>query len=150
MSADDLRVEILERLRERVERGDGDALLEAISTAATLGMVMPMWLASATSHAVAAYGNYDAKTLDEAFGVKRRKGQQLPAAQSEGRNALYVIAEVLRLHAQGMPIDAGIFETAGAACNVGKTTAEKWFYKHKNGRTDIYLVAMQMAGVTES
>ncbi|WP_242163382.1 hypothetical protein [Lysobacter sp. M15] len=150
MSSDDLRVTMLDRLRDRVERGDGDAVLEAMSLAATLRLVMPVWLASAVTGAVAAYRNHDVKTLDDAFGVQRQKGQQLPAAQSEGQNALYVIAEVLRLHALGKPIDAGTFEEAGATCGVGKTTAEKWFYKHKNDRADVYLVAMQMADVSEN
>lgn len=150
MNAEDLRTAMLERFREQVERGDGDALLEALSTAATLGMAMPLWLASAITGAVASYRNADARTLDEAFGVKRPKGQRQDAIQSEGRKAIYVIAEVLRLHAQGIPIDAGIFEVAGATCDVGKTTAQDWFYKHKKGQTNTYLVAMQMAGVSET
>ncbi|HRP71298.1 MAG TPA: hypothetical protein PK743_01505 [Luteimonas sp.] len=140
---------MLERLRDSVQSGDGDALLEAISLAATLALPMPVWLASAATNAIAAYRNFDAKSLDEAFGVKRQKGQRQDAAQREGRNALYVIAEVLRLHAKGQPIDAGIFEAAGETCGVGKTTAETWFYEHKASRTDVYIVAMQMAGVVE-
>lgn len=156
MSARELRVEILERLRDRVtardEAGnytDGDAVLEAVMTAAMLGLPMPRWLAGRVAHAISAYQNYDVKTLDEAFGVMRPKGKRLDAEQSERQNAIYVIAEVLRLHASGQPIDAGLFELAGASCGVGKTTAESWFYKHKNARTSTYLVAMQMAEVTE-
>ncbi|MFC6187495.1 hypothetical protein [Pseudoxanthomonas mexicana] len=149
MNAEDLRMAMVERFRDSVERGDGDALLEAVSTAATLGVAMPTWLASALTRAVAAYRNFEVRTLDEAFGVQRAKGQRQDAVQSEGSKAIYVIAEVLRLHAQGTPIDAGIFEAAGATCDVGKTTAQDWFYKHKKQRTNTYLVAMQMAGVTE-
>lgn len=156
MTAEKSRMEILERMRDRVtardEAGnftDGDALLEALITAASLGLPMPQWLAGRVAQAVSSYRNYEVKTLDEAFGVQRPKGKRLDAEQSERQNALYVVAETLRLHAEGEPISANLFEMAGASCGIGKTTAEAWFYKHKNARTDIYLVALQMAGVKE-
>lgn len=146
----DLRLEMLERHKAGVEAGDGHAVLEALALAASLNLPMPVWLSSAVTSAVATYQNHDAKTLDEAFGVSRPKGQQKHAVRSEGRNAMFVIAEVLRLHARGVPIGPGIFERAGETCAVGKTTAQEWYYKHKNGRTPTYLVAMQMAGLAES
>lgn len=148
-NAEVLRGEMLDRLRIDVESGSGEALLEAISLAATLHLPMPTWLAGATTSAIASYRNWNARTLDEAFGVQRPKGQRQDAVLSENANALYVIAEVFRLRAQGEPIDAGTFEKAGRTCGVEKTTAEKWFYKHKKDHTDTYLVAMQMAGFNE-
>ena len=148
MTAEDLRMTILERLRNDVESGNGEAIIEAIATAANLGLPMPAWLASPVAGAIASYQNFETRTLDEAFGLQRKKGERQDAVVSERRSAIYVIAEVLRRHARGEPIDAGIFEAAGATCNVGKTTAETWFYKHKNDRTDIYLVARQMAEVS--
>ncbi|MEG3791076.1 hypothetical protein V1318_13180 [Lysobacter sp. CCNWLW3] len=158
MTTENLRVDMLERMRDRVESHDkagniiinGDALLEAISTAATLALPMPVWLASAVTGAIAAYKNYDVRTLDEAFGVERPKGKRQDAERKERASAIYVIAEVLRLHhVQKVPISVEIFEIAGETCGVKKTTAENWFYNHKNARSDIYVVAMQMAGVTE-
>lgn len=140
---------ILEQFRRTVEDGDANAVLDAVSTAATLHLPMPPWLSTVVTGAIADYKNHDTKTLDEAFGLQRPKGQRQDAVQSELRNALYVIAEVLRLHANGQPVDGQIFEEAGATCGVKKTTAETWFYKNKNARTNIYLVAMQMAGVTD-
>lgn len=152
MKAYEQRVEILERLRDRVvardESGkfsDGDAVLEAVITAATLGLPMPAWLAGRVMGAISAYQNFEVRTLDEAFGVEREKGKRLHAEFNERQNAIYVIAEVLHLQSQGEPTDAGMFEVAGAACGVGKTTAEEWFYKHKNANTDVFKVAKQMA-----
>lgn len=154
MTAEKLRMEILERLRERVvardEAGnftDGDAVLEAVMTAATLVLPMPDWLAGRVTQAISSYRNYEVKTLDQAFGVQRPKGKRIHAEFNERQNAIYVIAEVLYLQAQGKPTDAGIFEAAGATCKVGKTTAEEWFYKHKNANTDVYKVAKQMASL---
>ena len=149
MTTADLRMEILEQLRLRVEAGEGLATIEAISTAAMLGLAMPTWLSRPVMHAIANYQNYENKTLDEAFCLKREKGKRQDAEQSERANALNVITEVLRLHSQRQPMDSQIFEAAGETCNVKKTTAEKWFYKHKNARTSLYLVAEQIAGMTK-
>lgn len=63
---------VLERLRERYEAGDKDALLHALHWCLAFDQAPPAWVSHNVTAALMRFWKYQAATLDDAFGVKHR------------------------------------------------------------------------------
>jgi hypothetical protein len=86
----------IESCRERFEKGDAAALLDALFHCARREM-LPPWVAQAFCDRLDDWRCYRTATLDEAFKVKRKKGRKTSLlAQREGIAAL-VIARINEL-----------------------------------------------------
>jgi hypothetical protein len=114
----------LVRCHERFDRGDRTAVLDALLI---LAATFPAWLRGATISALMAYRQYTAKTLDEAFGVKRLKGQHHESARNREVLRPQIIFDVYCLHAKGAPLDQAIFEEVGRNLGISGGEASKIF-----------------------
>jgi hypothetical protein len=68
-----LTAQVVEKLRVQFEAGDHAALLEAVDFCARGGMAMPVWLAKEFCQRYEDWRMFRAKSLDQAFGVERRR-----------------------------------------------------------------------------
>lgn len=128
----------IEGRRAAIESGDGNALLEAIMDVVLSREAFPEWLSYKVARAIRNYTHHKTLTLDDAFGVARPQGYRRQAAQARWDGAFIVVRDVMHLHQSGVPIDDGLFEAVGKLHGIGKTTASKWFYFHKNRATVTY------------
>lgn len=62
---------VIEGLRRRYDRGDSDALLQALRLCLAFEVLPPEWVRAQVMNAIMRFWTYEAVTLDEAFGVKR-------------------------------------------------------------------------------
>lgn len=121
---------MVERLRLQYEAGDHSALLEALDFCARAGMTPPLWLAEAYCKAYENWTTYRAKTLDEAFGVSRKKGMHIERAALRKRLKARVVLEVLRLEReQNLPIDQDMFTLVGKKLKIKGGLANKIYYE---------------------
>lgn len=119
----------VERHRQGVEDGDGEALLAAIYSIATSGGAgFPIWLARVTRQAIDKYREHDAATLDEAFGVKRPSHYRQAKARELKSTAKAAIADIVALQMLGLPTDGNLFEAVGTLYGAGKTKVSEWYY----------------------
>jgi hypothetical protein len=116
----------LARLKARHDAGDGRALFEALDLNTS---IMVPWIAEAYAKGWGRYLRHEAKTLDEAFGVERPKGQHFEAARKRERLRPQIILGVYALHAngKGMPLDGAIFETIGREAGISGREASEIF-----------------------
>jgi hypothetical protein len=119
----------LMKLHKRYDDGDRSALLDAIYM---LGVFFPAWVREGFVEALAQYQQYNVKTLDEAFGVKRLKGQHLKAARKRELLRPQIIFEVYCRHAKGAPLDQGTFEAVGRDLGISGGEATKIFSEPKS------------------
>jgi hypothetical protein len=101
-------LEAIEGERERIEAGDGDALLTALLDVCLSGAPMPYWLSVSVASAVRRYTHMHVKTLDEAFGVKKRVG--FAKLSKRRRYGLRIYLEVCALHSVGVPISKDLYK----------------------------------------
>lgn len=134
----------LEDLRPSVENGDADAFLRALETVSHPGMVMPNWLGQKLGRGVGAYRQHRARTLDEAFGLKRPAQYRQKANRERWAKAPLIVHDAFKLHARGVPFGARMFEVLGTLHGTGSTRASEYFYYHKTRQTITYWVAEQM------
>ena len=66
-------------LEDNYFRGDKWLLFEALRRCGQYGTPWPLWVRNAYEAALLEYQDGKARTLDEAFGIKREKGQRLHA-----------------------------------------------------------------------
>ena len=136
----------LEALRPAVEAGSRDSLLKALELVSHPGMVMPAWLGDRLGAALHAYLHHAARTLDEAFGVRRPKGYHVRANRERWSKAPLIVHDALKLQARGVALGEQMFDALGALHGTGKTRAAEYFYHHKNGGTVTYWVADRNQG----
>ncbi len=123
--------EVIESKREAGQSGDGDALLSAVMNALIARERFPEWLALELAGAIYRYTQHDARTLDEAFRVKRPDGYRLAAARDRRRKGLVVTAQIMELHSAGAAVDEALFAAVGELHGVKKTTISDWYYLHR-------------------
>ena len=129
--ADDPERYFLELALERYADGDDSALLEVAEWAMYRDELVPDAAARAFGHARAKWETAHTRTLDEAFGLERPKGWRQHDARRWGKaGAVYL--EVKRINErEGVPIGPDLFERAGAAYAVSRTTASEMYYSVK-------------------
>ena len=137
----------IESKREKIESGDGTALLSALESVAMSDAAMPDWLATQVVRSIRNYTHHKTTTLDEAFNVKRPDGYRRQAAKDRWNKGVLVVSDVIALIRAGRPVDDGMFEEVGSSRGVGKTTAKKWYYFHKDNHTVTYAALAFAAGI---
>ena len=100
--------EWIESQHERIEAGDGDALLSALLDVCLSDAPMPHWLSVHVASAVRRYTHMHVKTLDEAFGVKKRVG--FARLSKRRRYGMRIYFEVCALHSVGVAISKDLYK----------------------------------------
>jgi hypothetical protein len=119
---------MVEECRKLFEAGDAKFLLEAIDFCARSGSKLPLWAAEAWCARYGKWCRYEAKTLDQAFGVER-KGEHISARKRREWLKPRVALEVSRLHTQErLPIDEALFERVGEIYGISVGTARDVYY----------------------
>lgn len=121
----------IERRRAAIERGDGDALLDALLVLCISEAPMPNWLTFKVAAAIRRYTHHECATLDEAFGITRPKNYQRRVARERRQNAFLLYSDVVELHSAGVPIDNQLLELVGEQHGVGRTKAWEWYHHEK-------------------
>ena len=91
-----------------IEAGDGEALLSALWDSCCSGVAMPYWLSVHVVQALRRYREMHARTLDEAFGLKKREGFTKRSKRARYRRKIYM--EVCALHSVGVPISKELYK----------------------------------------
>lgn len=112
----------------RLNAGDRNAVLGALRICANHGLPMPDWLARAFIQGYDLVLSRQTGSWDDAFGKPVPKGAHLAAMRKRRNKATAVWLEVRKLHAEGWPIDDGLFEKAGKRLGIGKTLAGEFYY----------------------
>jgi hypothetical protein len=118
-----------EKLQQGVANGEGYWIIEAMLSALVLVQnddPFPKWLATAALAKLERYGNFEVRTLDEAFGVTR-KGMNLAAQRRTLRDIENATFDVAVLHSAGLPIDDGIFDEVGSQYGISRSTMASWW-----------------------
>lgn len=117
------------RLRERIEAGDGGAVLDAIGHCAEQGLAPPQWLADEYLRRHGAVGRGDARDWNDAraFGQAYPKGTNVAGVRARVIDAPAAYGFAMRLLAAdpARAFDAGFYEAIGAHIGVGKTRASE-------------------------
>jgi len=119
---------------KRFRGGDRMAAFDAL--AAHTSMVphfpLPRWLSDFLHDGAFRFTRYEAKSLDEAFGMPRKRRSHFPAARRQQKIGYAVWMKCDELVRKGSPIDDGLFEEVGEYFAIGKTTVKKYFYAMKD------------------
>jgi hypothetical protein len=118
----------IEECRKLFEAGDPKALLEAIDFCARSGSAMPLWLGEAFCACFDKWSRYEVKTLDQAFGVERKRERIF---NRKLRLSLQprVARAVIRLHRhENLPIDEALFERIGKMFKISMGKARSIYY----------------------
>ena len=109
--------------------GDPEEVFRAleIHDALAPGLPYPQWISTFLVVGAVRFNLVLERTLDEAFGVPRRR-VNIKAARRRLRLSSQVYGECVRLTDLGRPIDDGLFEEVGEKFGIGKTLAKKYFY----------------------
>jgi hypothetical protein len=118
----------VEKCHKRFDADEAEALLDAIDGCARSGMALPLWAAKAFCERYVSWAQFEAGTLDEAFGV-RRKGMHVARRNQRERLRLHVALLVIQLHEEGMPIDDVLFDQVGADLGIKGPTAKDIYYE---------------------
>ncbi|MCR6651805.1 MAG: hypothetical protein NVV73_10100 [Cellvibrionaceae bacterium] len=110
------------------ERGEKEAVLEAVRTCAKHGLPMPNWLATETINNLKKWANYEVKTLDEAFGVQRKKGIHINAERKKWRLEINVPIRVAAYQKEGRSVDQDLFDEVGKELGVSGSSARDAYY----------------------
>ena len=121
-------------LRERIEGGDGKAVLNAVAECAKAGLVMPDWLARAYLKRWRVVVQAKAKSWDDeaSFGRPYPKGANINAIRKSRLNGAKIFLGVRKLREQdpGIPLEQAILEVA-APLGIGRTLAQEYFYEYQ-------------------
>lgn len=120
----------IDSLREEVQGGNREALVEAVLSAASSGDPWPEWVRDEIAAAMLRYRDHYARTLDEAFAISRPSGYRQQARIKRLHHGLLVALDVHMLVQAGACVDDALFEAVGAVNKIGKTTASKYYYWH--------------------
>jgi hypothetical protein len=121
-------------LQERIDSGDGRAVLSAVAECAKAGLVMPDWLARAYLKRWRVVVLAKAKSWDDeaSFGKPYPKGANLNAIRKARMNGLKIYSGVRKLREQdpGIPLEQAILDVA-APLGIGRTLAQEYFYNQE-------------------
>lgn len=98
----------IEAEKERIEAGDGDALLRALLDVCMSDAPMPNWLTFHVAQAIRRYTHMHVRTLDEAFNVKKRTS--FTKLSKRRRYGLRIYFEVCALHSVGVSISNELYK----------------------------------------
>ncbi|AKV95745.1 hypothetical protein ACP86_05970 [Marinobacter sp. CP1] len=138
---------VQESLNQKWQKGDVQALLEAVQKYGYFHEPLPLWCWSAVHDAALKLSMYEARDLNEAFGFDTKGRGRLKDRnkQAQLQWQVFIICEELRN--KGRPVSPDMFdeaaETAGErfGATIGKTTAEKYYYAVKKELESLLLPA---------
>ena len=134
-----LTARLIEERRKQFEAGDAAALLDAVDLCARSGTAMPLWVVEAFCERYLDWRLLRAKTLDDAFGVKRPKNMRFHDQARRERLKARVALEVLRLRKEEkLPFGDYLFERAGAACKIPAGMARDVYYDSEIRWRDLF------------
>lgn len=121
---------VMDTFEERFLGGDREAALDAlvVHTSVVPYFPLPRWLSEFLRGGAFRLTRFEAKSLDEAFGINRKRRPHLPASRRQQRFGYAVWMKCDDLIREGRPIDDGLFEEVGEEFGIGKTTTKKYFY----------------------
>lgn len=122
----------IELLREKIEAGDGEALLDAMLDVCMSGAPMPTWLSFHVAAAIRRYSNFQVATLDEAFRVPKRA--RFEARSKRVRYGLMIYFEIGMLHSVGVPITQELYHAIGELHGVGRNVVSECYSRELRRR----------------
>lgn len=114
------------------ESGDRAALIFAIECCATFELPLPGWTSPLVVDACRAWRRFEARTLDEAFGVERPSGFRLVEAGAKASLAFEVFQLLWAAKKNGDAIDQDLFEEIAEKLNVSASSAKRAYYSEQN------------------
>jgi hypothetical protein len=124
----------IEDCRKRFEAGDATFLLHALDYCARSGGAMPLWLREALVARLDPWIRYQAKTLDQAFDVERKR-ERISNRKLRLSLQPHVAWEVIRLHREEkLPMDEALFERVGKKFKIKMRTARDIYYSDNPAR----------------
>jgi hypothetical protein len=117
----------VEECHKRFDAGKAEALLDAVDFCARSGMALPLWAANAFCERYVSWAQFRARTLEGAFGVKR-KGKHLESARRHKWLQQRVALCAVQLRAEEeLTIDTELFERIDTVLGIG--TSRKIYYE---------------------
>lgn len=122
----------LQGLKRKAKEGDGWAILQVLCLSFHMGREPPKQIMRMAVAMIEAWTTYEVRTLDEAFGVERKKGLSLNH-ERKMLLGLYVFRwiESEREKTPKPPLDVALFELAGAEFAVSQSAAREVYYYWK-------------------
>lgn len=119
---------LLDTLQGWHENGDRDALLYAMRLCLSKQWLLPAWVQVAALSALDSWGAGSSKTLDAAFGVAPRQGQEA-AQRKRARIKFAAYQAVLKEKAASAGDLLSVFAKVGAQFNISEALAKKYYYE---------------------
>lgn len=132
--------DVLAEFDEYEETGNGLTLLQVFRRSAQYGIPAPYPAYRALTDILESYHSGEARTLDEAFNVKRpRNWNQSAARERSGRSKVQAIPGMSKisclwyraqaLHADGMKKDGALWDALASEFHVSPSRAQQWYYE---------------------
>lgn len=120
----------LDGLLDRFRIGDRLALLDAFEVCAMLRTIPPDWVLFEVGRAFSSYTNADARTLDLAFGVARKKNENLEGTKNRVlmTNGIRLAVQMARKATPEVAIHHDLFEEIGEAFGISASTCAAIYY----------------------
>jgi hypothetical protein len=112
------------------EAGDRTQILHGVQLCTVFGLdrrKWPEWLDRAFNDAYETGFSGAIRSWDDVFGKPIAKGKH-KAERLRQRLTLFIVHHVEQLHAEGTPIEKGLFEEVGRKASISGTTASKLYY----------------------
>lgn len=126
-------IQMISGLEARYRDGDADALLEALNLCTCLeDSPMPGWVADGVNDALFKYHEFEAKTLDEAFDVSRKKGMHLNKERNNIAQKGRIAGEVLRAKRNKTSVTDELFAEIGTKMNMTGSKVKRLYYEDRD------------------
>jgi hypothetical protein len=133
--------------RERFGHGDKSALFDAIGLWSAF---FPAWAKEAFLSGWFAYRSYEVETLDQAFGITRRKGQHTKQAREREVLRWQILFRVYELYRTGKRLDGETFATVGDELGIAGSTVAKIFGEPESDELRELLRNLQISNYSEN
>lgn len=111
--------------KEKIEAGDGDALIQTLITWCLISKPMPIWLRNALYGRLHNYTNHKVASLDEAFNLKPKT--HIKAKKRENDYSLAVWLNIKQLQKLGFPFDDAMLTCVGELYHIGRTKTYEFY-----------------------
>ena len=125
---------LLDLYRRRYQQGDREALLHALDAWLSCCQGPPTWIADGFSAGWTKWVQYEAPTLDAAFGVKWTPGRHLEKQREREKLRIPILLRAEHLRQQGMPVDIRLFELVGAEIGQSGSFVSTVYYEKASER----------------
>ena len=123
----------INELEARYRAGDADALLEALNLCTSLeDSPMPGWVADGVNDALSKYHEFEAKTLDEAFNVSRKKGMHLNKERNKIAQKGRIAGQVLRAKRNKTSVTDELFAEIGTKMKITGSKVKRLYYEDRD------------------